>query len=96
MEEKGLFDAMRAVVLANRTLAEQQSSVRMKLMAAGTFVTHAERAMFDKLVADPEFTNAVEYLGFVSGDGKERALGECDLFCFPTYYLGENQPVNLI
>lgn len=96
MEEKGLFDAMRAVVLANRTLAEQQASIRMKLMAAGTFVTSDERAMFDKLMTDPEFSTAVEYLGFVSGEGKERALGECDLFCFPTYYLGENQPVNLI
>ncbi len=96
MEDKGLFDAMRAVVLANRTLAEQQSSVSMKLMAAGTFVTPRERAMFDTLMTDPEFSTAVEYLGFVSGEGKERALGECDLFCFPTYYLGENQPVNII
>ena len=96
MEEKGLFDAMRAVVLANRTLAEQNSAVRMKLMAAGTFVTPAERGTFDRLMADPEFANAVEYLGFVSGEGKLRALEECDLFCFPTYYLGENQPVNLI
>ena len=96
MEEKGLFDAMRAVVLANRTLAEQNSAVRMKLMAAGTFVTSHERAKFDGLMTDPEFSSAVEYLGFVSGEGKERALEECDLFCFPTYYLGENQPVNLI
>jgi len=41
-------------------------------------------------------SRAVDYLGFVSGEGKERALQQCDLFCFPTYYLGENQPVNLI
>ena len=96
MEEKGLFDAMRSVVLANRTLAEQQSPVRMKLLAAGTFVTAGERTKFDQLMTDPEFDQAVDYLGFVSGDGKQRALQECDLFCFPTYYLGENQPVNLI
>lgn len=96
MEEKGLFDAMRAVVLANRTLAEQHSAVRLKLMAAGTFVTAEERATFDRLLTDPEFERAVEYLGFVSGAGKERALQQSDLFCFPSYYLGENQPVNLI
>ncbi len=96
MEEKGLFDAMRSVVLANRTLAGQSSSVRMKLLAAGTFVTAGERDKFDQLMTDPEFNRAVDYLGFVSGDGKQRALRECDLFCFPTYYLGENQPVNLI
>jgi glycosyltransferase involved in cell wall biosynthesis len=96
MEEKGLFDAMRAVVLANRTLAEQQAAIRIKLMAAGTFVTAEERKQFDTMMAEPEFDQAVDYLGFVSGEGKERALQQCDLFCFPTYYLGENQPVNLI
>lgn len=96
MEEKGLFDAMRAVVLANRTLAEQQSPVRLKLVAAGTFVTAEERSTFDRLLSDAEFDQAIEYLGFVSGDGKERAFQQSDLFLFPTYYLGENQPVNLI
>jgi glycosyltransferase involved in cell wall biosynthesis len=96
MEEKGLFDAMRSVILANRTLAAQASPVRLKLLAAGTFVTAAERVQFDELMADPEFDRAVDYLGYVSGDGKYRALQECDLFCFPTYYPGENQPVNLI
>lgn len=96
MTEKGVFDAAQAVVLANRTLAEQQASVRIKLMIAGTFVTVEERALFDAWLAKPEFEGAVEYLGFVSGEGKERALHQADLFCFPTYYLGENQPVNLI
>jgi glycosyltransferase involved in cell wall biosynthesis len=96
IEEKGLFDAVQSVVLANRTLKEQQSPVRMKLLAAGTFVTAGERARFDRLTRDPELESAVEYLGFVSGEGKERALEQADLFCFPTYYLGENQPVNLI
>jgi glycosyltransferase involved in cell wall biosynthesis len=38
----------------------------------------------------------VQYLGFVSGDQKNLLLREADLFCFPTYYENENQPVNLI
>ena len=96
MTEKGIFDAVHAVVLANRTLVEQQSAVRIKLLAAGTFVTAAERARFDELLTRPEFESVVEYLGFVSGATKERAFQQCDLFCFPTYYMGENQPVNLI
>lgn len=96
MEDKGLFDAMHAVVLANRTLAEQRATLRFKLMVAGTFVTAEERAQFDRLISDPEFEPAVEYLGFVSGASKDRALQQTDLFVFPTYYLGENQPVNLI
>lgn len=96
MEEKGLFDAMQAVVLANRELTARNAPIRMKLMAAGTFVIPADRARFDRMMADEEVARAVEYLGFVSGEGKDRALEQCDLFCFPTYYLGENQPVNLI
>lgn len=95
-EEKGLFDTIRAIVIANRGLEEQRSPVRLKLLAAGTFVSASERATFDKMMTDPEIARAVDYLGFVSGEGKERALTQCDLFCFPTYYLGENQPVNLI
>ncbi|MDW8310263.1 MAG: glycosyltransferase, partial [Verrucomicrobiales bacterium] len=94
--EKGFFDAIRAVVLANRTLAERRSPLRMKLIAAGTFVTPSERVEFEQLLRDTEAAGAVEYLGFVSGAEKDRAFREADLFCFPTYYLGENQPVNLI
>jgi glycosyltransferase involved in cell wall biosynthesis len=96
IEEKGLFDAMEAVVRANRTLAEQNSLVRFKLDAAGTFVSVEERRRFDELLTQPEYAAAVEYLGFVTGEGKDRALRQSDVFLFPTYYLGENQPVNLI
>lgn len=38
----------------------------------------------------------VEYFGFVSGDLKTQLLSQADLFCFPTYFENENQPVNLI
>ena len=96
MEEKGLFDAMRAVVIANRMLVQDSSPLRLKLLVAGLFVTARERAKFDRWMTDPEFDRAVDYLGFVSGDAKQRLFEEGDLFCFPTYYPGENQPVNLI
>jgi glycosyltransferase involved in cell wall biosynthesis len=41
-------------------------------------------------------SDIIDYLGFVSGEQKHRLLREADLFCFPTYYENENQPVNLI
>jgi glycosyltransferase involved in cell wall biosynthesis len=90
MEEKGLFDAMRGVVLANRTLIEQQSAVRMKLVAAGTFVSPEERAKFEEMMQDAEFRQAVDYIGFVGGETKRRAFIEADCFCFPTYYNAES------
>ena len=38
----------------------------------------------------------VDHSGFVSGERKTRCCAMPDLFLFPTCYLGENQPVNLI
>jgi glycosyltransferase involved in cell wall biosynthesis len=94
--EKGLFAAMEAIVDANRDLAARKLLLRMKLFVAGNFVTTDEQQQFDRLIHIPEYAAAVEYLGFVSDAKKEQALRDADLFCFPTQYLGENQPVNLI
>ena len=96
MREKGIFDAMQGVVLANRSLATARSPVRLRLWAAGTFVADEDKAEVDQLMADPEMAAAVEIRGFLTGEEKQRAFCEADLFCFPTYYLGENQPVNII
>jgi glycosyltransferase involved in cell wall biosynthesis len=96
MREKGLFAAAQSVVLANVILKSRGSPVRMKLLAAGSFVTSEEKLEFEKLRENPEFAAAVDCLGFVSGTKKENALQEADLFCFPTRYIAENQPVTLI
>ena len=96
MREKGLFAAAQAVVLANQILTRRKCPVQMKLLAAGTFVTDEEKLEFDGLLKNPEFARAVDCLGFVSGLKKENALREADLFCFPTRYSAENQPVTLI
>lgn len=96
MREKGLFAAAAAVVLANQILQQKNLPVRLKLLAAGAFATEQEKAEFQRLQENPEFATAVQLLGFVSGPTKEKALREADLFCFPTQYLAENQPVTLI
>jgi glycosyltransferase involved in cell wall biosynthesis len=96
MREKGLFAAAQAVVLANRILTSRKCPVQMKLLAAGSFVTNEEKLEFEGLLKTPEFASAVDCLGFVSGLKKESALREADLFCFPTRYSAENQPVTLI
>lgn len=96
LREKGLFDAVEGVVFANHALAERQSPVRLRLFAAGVFVDEAEKLEFEALLHDPAVASAVKLGGFVSGEAKARAFRDADLFCFPTYYLGENQPVNII
>jgi len=94
--EKGLFAAAQGVDLANAILSAQSSPLRMKLFATGSFVSEAEKTEFDRLVQASDFPQAFEHLGFVAGTQKNRILREADLFCFPTLYMGENQPVNLI
>ncbi len=94
--EKGLFDAIAGVLLANQELARQRSPITLRLEVAGNFVMREEKADFERILAQPEAAQTIHYLGFVSGEGKEQALREADLFCFPTYYENENQPVNLI
>jgi glycosyltransferase involved in cell wall biosynthesis len=93
--EKGLFDAIEAVALANAELRRRGSLVEMQLTAAGEFIAAAERAEFDQRVqqADLQLRDgqpAVRYAGFVSGESKRRVFEESDGFCFPTYYHAEN------
>jgi glycosyltransferase involved in cell wall biosynthesis len=70
--------------------------MQLKLITAGNFVTDEEKLEFDRLWRSPDYSSVVEHLGFVSGEQKARLLRDADLFLFPTRYLGENQPVNLI
>ena len=94
--EKGLFASAEAVLRANRLLAGRGLPMRIKLTIAGNFVTDDEREEFKRLHQDSVFAATIEYAGFVSGEKKDQLLRQADLFIFPTQYLGENQPVNLI
>lgn len=94
--EKGLFDTVAGVALARQRLANRKFPISLKLQIAGTFVSAHEKVEFEQLMTQPGMDELVEYFGFVSGEQKNRLLREADLFCFPTYYENENQPVNLI
>ena len=94
--DKGVFDALQGVAAANRRLRQRQAPLSLRLLVAGGFVRATERAEFEQRLAEPGMAEMVQYLGFVSGEQKNQLLREADLFCFPTYYENENQPVNLI
>ena len=82
--------------LANEQLKNRRSPLTLRLLVTGNFVTAEEKVEFDRLLDKPGASRVIEYLGFVFGEQKNRLLREADLFCFPTYYENENQPVNLI
>jgi glycosyltransferase involved in cell wall biosynthesis len=94
--EKGLFDTLTAGALASQRLAARQAPISLRLLVTGGFVTAEEEAEFKRVMAQPGMADLVQYFGFVSGEQKHQLLREADLFCFPTYFQNENQPVNLI
>jgi|SRR5581483_859648 glycosyltransferase involved in cell wall biosynthesis len=96
LREKGLFDALEGVALANKQMSAAQSPFRFSLTAIGAFVYEAEQAEFQRRILELGMKEVVNCLGFVSTEQKNKCLAEADLFCFPTYYRAENQPGNLI
>lgn len=94
--EKGLFDAVVGVMLANEKLAVEKSPLRFRLTLIGAFPDDAEKKELSETIQRYGLHATVEVLGFVSAERKFQALRDADLFCFPTYYLAEGQPANLI
>jgi len=93
---KGLFDCIEGVRLAAARMRETQAPIRLQLTIAGGFLNEEEKSEFETLLKRPDLKDLVSYSGFVSGEQKTAAFRDADLFCFPTFYPNENQPVNLI
>ena len=89
--EKGAFDAVEAIALAN-----ENSPLRFRLTIIGGFASKTEETELHELIRQRGLQNAVEILGFVPAERKFQALRDADLFCFPSYYLAEGQPASLI
>src|SRR6266403_1228560 len=84
--EKGLFDTVAGVELANQQLKDRRSPLSLRLLVTGNFVTAEEKAEFDRLLNKSGSSETIEYLVFVFGEQKHRLLHEADPFCSPTYY----------
>ncbi len=92
--EKGLFDSLVAVDLANRELASRGLAWRMHLTVAGAFRWEAERAEFEHW--RQEHRDQLHFAGFVDAAAKDKLLQESDCLCFPSYYFAEAQPVAIL
>jgi len=89
--EKGVFDAVESIALANKN-----GPLRFRLTVIGGFAAKAEETELHEWIRRQGLQNDVEILGFVPAERKNLALRNADMFCFPTYYLAEGQPANLI
>ncbi|MBK8000923.1 MAG: glycosyltransferase family 4 protein [Verrucomicrobia bacterium] len=102
--EKGLFDAIDAVALANQELLRRQSGLRFQLNVAGKFWRDEERTEFEERLRRPDLAAplgqstepVVAYRGFVGGEEKRRLFEACDCLCFPTFYPAESFGIVII
>lgn len=88
--EKGLFDTLTAIALANHRVAGG-----FHLTVAGNFATTREEHAF-RAGAKALGRNVVRYVGFASAEQKRALLSEADVLCFPTFYAHEGQPLVLL
>jgi len=88
--EKGIFDTVEGVALANEKHAVKQIPLRFKLTLTGAFASSAEEKELRELIQRRGLQNDVDCLGFISGERKAQAFANADLFCFPTYYHAES------
>ncbi|HYP15897.1 MAG TPA: glycosyltransferase family 4 protein, partial [Opitutus sp.] len=88
--EKGVFDTLTALAIANR-----RQPGALHLTVAGSFAsTRDQHAFFSQVQAlGPEF---VEHVGFADAERKHALFAAADLFCFPTCYPHEGQPLVLL
>lgn len=88
--EKGVFDLLAAFAL----LAARQPGV-FHLTLAGSFANAADETAFRaQLAALPP--GAADYIGFADEARKRALFAATDVFCFPTHYPHEGQPLTLI
>ena len=90
MREKGLFDTIDGVALANETLRGKNAPISIHLTVAGAFIHASEEREFKLRVERPDIAADIEYAGFVAGEKKTALLRDCDCLCFPTYYHAES------
>lgn len=87
---KGLFHLLTAIAIANRREPDA-----FRLTVAGGFATIADQhTFFSQVVALG--TDIVRHVGFANDAEKHALLSAADVFCYPTAYPHEAQPLALI
>jgi glycosyltransferase involved in cell wall biosynthesis len=87
--EKGLWDVVEALALLHGRRPGD-----FRLTFAGSFEQEEDERFFEG--HRQAMGTAVEHAGFVDGQRKKALFEESDLFCLPTRYPNEGQPVALI
>ena len=95
VRDKGVFDAVEAIALANELGAGEPTPLRFRLTVGGAFPTPELEREFQQLLRDRGAAECVEHVGFLQGEAKAAALRTAEVFLFPTYYANEGQPLGV-
>ena len=96
LRDKGIFDAVDALALANAQLAAEGRKIRLHLTVAGAFPEGGEEREFNERIKAPDVAGKVDSLGFINSAQKAEYLTKCDCLCFPTYYHAEGAALVVI
>jgi glycosyltransferase involved in cell wall biosynthesis len=88
--EKGLFETIDGVAIAEARLRASDSPIHLRLTVAGDFNSEADREAFFARIQHTDVSSLVDYTGFVAGERKLSLLRESDCLCFPTYFAHES------
>jgi len=88
--EKGLFDTMEGVRIANDQLRRTGTPARFRLKVAGSFVDERERVEFNQQLTKLDADEQPDYVGFAAAEARNCLYAETDIFCFPTYFYAES------
>lgn len=80
-------------LLAAYESLQPQEQARMHIDFAGAFENGVDEAAFKARIAG---LPGVQYHGVVGGANKARLLAEAHVFCLPTYYPYEGQPISIL
>jgi glycosyltransferase involved in cell wall biosynthesis len=84
--EKGIFETLEGVALAQAQLTKDKHPLTLHLTVAGEFPSREDWMRFNDRVRQPDLAHLVNYAGFTEGIEKRRLLAESDCLCFPTYF----------
>lgn len=87
---KGILELTKALAL----LRASRTDVRLRV--AGQWQEQGLRAEAEELVAREHLGAQVEFVGNVAGQGKAAFLASGDIFCLPTRYPYEGQPLVIL
>lgn len=93
-DEKGVFDAAKAVITANRMVGTVGPTPPFSLTAAGPFPDLVTQNRFERLLA--AHPGEVHHAGVVTAESKDSLYRDANVFCFPTRYPYEGQPLVLL